>query len=126
MRTYVYKHFDKKGTLLYVGIADDVQKRTAQHLKRSPWAASIASTTSKPYGTRIKAAIAELQAIDREKPLYNVIPGRERRRKIEHPVMMTTRVPAQLLKRVVAACETKKIRRSVFVRQALENMLTDA
>lgn len=123
-QTYVYRHFDKKGILLYVGIATNVAMRTSGHRLKSPWAKEIHSTTSKPYKTRMKAAIAELQAIDREKPLHNVVPGTERRRKFEDLIMISVRIPATLMQRTLLACKQSKMNKSAFVRSALEKALT--
>lgn len=122
MQTYLYRHFNKAGALLYIGIATDVERRTKQH-KSSVWGASITRTTIKTYSTRIKAAIAELQAIEKERPLHNVMPGDERRTKLANAVMFSTRVPKELLEQIYALCRKRGISRSDFIRAALEKAL---
>lgn len=125
MKTSLYRHFDKNGELLYIGMAGDVEIRTKQH-KRSVRGARIASTTIKVYATRIKAAIAELQAIDKERPHHNVMPGDEKRRRLRNAVMFSSRVPKELIEQVNAICEKRGLSRSDFIRTALEKALTTA
>lgn len=125
MQTYLYRHFDKSNALLYIGIATDVERRTKQH-SRSVWGAEIASTVIKTYPTRIKAAIAELRAIEKERPRHNVMPGDERRTKLTNGVMFSSRVPKALIEQVNAVCAKRGISRSDFVRVALERGLKSA
>ena len=121
--TFLYRHFDKKGRLLYVGITANLASRTTAHMKRSQWAKDIARTTSELFPTRIKAAIAELQAIDKEKPIYNLTYSRERKTKIDDAVMFSARIPAELLRKIDAACKKEKMIRSDYMRRLLEKVL---
>lgn len=118
--TYLYRHFDKKERLLYVGITANLASRTAAHMKRSQWAKDVSRTTSESFPTRIKAAIAELQAIDREKPVYNLTYSRERKTKIDDAVMFSARVPAEIVRKIDVICKKEKIMRSDYIRRLLE------
>ena len=70
-RTNLYRHFDADGVLLYVGISFNALKRTSEHMKCSPWAGDIKRIEIDEFATRKSAMIAETDAIQAEKPLYN-------------------------------------------------------
>jgi hypothetical protein len=96
--TYLYRHFDAEGRLLYVGISLSAVHRLAQH-RASAWFASIATVTIETFPSRAGAAEAERLAIQTEGPLHNIkierdeaapsMSGRNRRRIIR--VLMTGR-----------------------------------
>jgi predicted DNA-binding transcriptional regulator AlpA len=69
----LYRHFDKDGVLLYVGISLSAIARLAEHRNTSHWFWSIAKTEVAAYATRASALKAERITILREKPLHNVI-----------------------------------------------------
>lgn len=71
-KTYLYRHYDKAGLLLYVGISLSAVKRLAQHRAASNWFPQIAKVTIEAFDTRADALVAERVAIDRECPVYNV------------------------------------------------------
>lgn len=70
MKAYVYRHFDKEGKLLYVGLSNSHLARLASH-KRSAWFQKIKTVTVDGFETRKDAGIAEQVAIKSEKPIYN-------------------------------------------------------
>lgn len=73
-RTALYRHYDKDGVLLYVGISMRVMERLSQHTQdtnRSYWFDQIAIQTIEWFETRAEAIEAERWAIINEKPLYN-------------------------------------------------------
>lgn len=70
-RTALYRHFDASGALLYVGISNQLGRRTDHHLKSSPWADQIASIAIEWHETRDAAELAERSAISYQKPLQN-------------------------------------------------------
>ena len=70
-RYALYRHFDKDGALLYVGISRSAAARLAQHSK-SPWDHLIARVDVESLDTRQAALKAERKAITTEKPIYNV------------------------------------------------------
>lgn len=68
---FVYRHFDKEGRLLYVGMSLSAVERLHQHMKDSPWAAEIATITVDRYDDKGEAQNAETTAIIMERPLWN-------------------------------------------------------
>lgn len=70
-KTALYRHFDKDGQLLYVGISLSHVARLAQHRDGSPWYEDIAHVTIEWHKTRVEAELAETKAIGREAPKYN-------------------------------------------------------
>lgn len=72
-RTFLYRHFNEAGDLLYVGISLCVVSRLSQHVDGSPWAAEIANITITHFPTRPEALAAEAAAILTENPKYNVV-----------------------------------------------------
>ena len=78
-RTAVYRHIRPDGTLLYVGITDNLARRWAQHLALSPWADGSVRVTAHWVETRAEAKALEAEAIGGELPLHNVqfIPHQE-------------------------------------------------
>jgi predicted GIY-YIG superfamily endonuclease len=79
MRTALYRHFDRHGTLLYVGIARDVARRSSKHDANADWADLIVRIDVEHHDTRELALAAEARAIKAEHPVYN-IRGQERPR----------------------------------------------
>lgn len=69
--TYLYRHYDKNGMLLYVGVSQSFVQRTKQHLRLSHWSDDIATIKIERFETRDAAFWAEVDAIATEKPLYN-------------------------------------------------------
>ena len=70
--TWVYKYYDRCGTLLYVGASNFPMNRRREILKYS-WGNKIVSVTMRLYPTRRGALIAEKRAIHNEKPKFNII-----------------------------------------------------
>ena len=79
-RTAVYRHIGPDGTLLYVGMTDNLARRWAQHLALSPWVDGSVRVTAHWVETRAEAKLLEAEAIERELPRHNVqfIPHQER------------------------------------------------
>lgn len=78
--TQLYRHFDTKGLLLYVGISLRAIHRQHEHAKSKDWFAKIANITIEEFPDRDSAIEAEKKAIIHERPLYNVVhngPGRD-------------------------------------------------
>ena len=69
--TALYRLYDDGGVLLYVGIADDLRKRFAQHKAEKLWWPEVTRKTVTWYGTRTKAFCAEDIAIKTEYPVFN-------------------------------------------------------
>ncbi len=80
--THLYRHFDKNGALLYVGISLSAVARLSQHRSRSNWFDSIARVEIEAFPTREAALKAERRAITEESPAFNVA-GKKARRDFE-------------------------------------------
>ena len=70
-RTALYRHFDASGALLYVGISNKPDDRTAMHMKASPWRNDVSKVTIDWLGDRRSALAAEAAAIQSEGPKHN-------------------------------------------------------
>jgi hypothetical protein len=73
VETSLYRHFDRGGILLYVGIAIDPIKRLYSHSSVSHWYDQIDTIKIERYPSREAARAAELAAIRDEKPLHNIV-----------------------------------------------------
>lgn len=71
--TYLYRHFDGSGALLYVGISLSALTRLQQHNQCSHWFADIRSITIEKFDSREAAVAAETRAIQNESPAYNIM-----------------------------------------------------
>ena len=69
----LYRHFDKDGALLYVGISLRWTDRTKGHQCGSSWFSEVASITLHHFETLKEALAAEKVAIMDENPLCNVM-----------------------------------------------------
>lgn len=71
--TQLYRHFDAQGRLLYVGISLSTVARLTQHRNSSDWYSQISRVEIQKFDTRAEAEGAEWEAIQKEKPIHNVI-----------------------------------------------------
>lgn len=69
----VYRAFDVKGRLLYVGLSTDVPQRFHQHATSSLWWGQAERVDLTHYATLEEARSAELAAIKAEVPAYNLM-----------------------------------------------------
>lgn len=71
----VYRVFNPQGELLYIGLSVNPPHRFKAHRRHSAWwaQADLTRTTMVWYDTRPEAARAELEAIAREKPRFNIV-----------------------------------------------------
>ena len=69
--TELYRHFDARGVLLYIGISYSTGIRLAQHRAESEWGRKIARVEIEYFPTRAEAKMAEDTAIGIENPKYN-------------------------------------------------------
>ena len=72
MMQCLYRHFDKDGQLLYVGISLSAIQRLAQHREASSWFNEITKVTIEHYETREEVVRVERETIQRENPKYNI------------------------------------------------------
>lgn len=70
-RTALYRFFDARGTLLYLGITHDVDQRWTSHARFQPWWLDVAKKTVEWHDTRPAAKALEDKAMQQEKPLYD-------------------------------------------------------
>jgi len=87
----LYRHFDKDGQLLYVGISFGAIARLQAHKRDADWFDNIARVEIQKFRTMEAAKKAERKAIQREKPIHN------RHRYIEKP---KKKVRKEVVKRV--------------------------
>lgn len=72
MKSYVlYRHFDRQGKLLYVGITCDPSRRLSQY-QRARWFAALRAVSLEKCKTKEEALEQEARAIRLEHPLYNI------------------------------------------------------
>lgn len=72
-KTDLYRHFDKEGNLLYVGISLSAMGRLVSHKRDANWFDDIASVTIEKFKTRSAAEKAERKAIQNEIPKHNTM-----------------------------------------------------
>ena len=67
----LYRHFNKAGELLYVGISLNSAARLTSHANSSGWFSEISTMTVQQFPSRAEALAAENFAVQTEKPKYN-------------------------------------------------------
>lgn len=72
VETGLYRFFDTTGALLYVGIANDPWTRWSSHAGDKRWWGEVELKTIDWFTTRGEAEQAEIAAIVKERPRYNV------------------------------------------------------
>lgn len=73
MKTSLYRHYDCRANILYIGISHNFSNRLDQHEQASEWYDQIAWVKVEHYESREQALIAEKKAILDEKPPFNMI-----------------------------------------------------
>jgi predicted GIY-YIG superfamily endonuclease len=71
-KTYLYRHYDEAGSLLYIGISLNAYARFAQHKAGADWPKLAVRMETEVFGTRDEAHAAERKAILTENPLFNL------------------------------------------------------
>jgi hypothetical protein len=69
--TELYRHFDAKGVLLYVGISLSAVERLRQHRAAFNWFGQIVRVDIEVFPSRKEAVAAERRAVKAENPKYN-------------------------------------------------------
>ena len=69
----LYRFFDNKYQLLYVGISSNFFSRVGQHLDDKHWFHLCAYSTFEHFATRTEVLKAEKRAIKAEMPLFNIV-----------------------------------------------------
>lgn len=68
----VYRFYDARERLLYVGISNDPRRRWAEHALTKPWYPQVRHQAVTWYGSEKKARAVEARAIRRDRPAFNV------------------------------------------------------
>lgn len=89
--TYLYRLLDNEARLLYIGITNAPIHRLFEHLEEKPWAPQICWQNVKRFNSREEAEEAERQAIQSEKPLYNIVFNDEDRANEVRSFMLVSR-----------------------------------
>ena len=98
-QTELYRHYDKDGLLLYVGISLSALNRLSQHKTQSRWFIKIDTVKVTHYTSRKAALAAEKRAIKSEKPKYNKTYGTYR---TVEPKQLVEKTRSDLLNRIVS------------------------
>jgi predicted GIY-YIG superfamily endonuclease len=69
--TTLYRLFDVRGSLLYVGISGTTISRLNQHAADKEWFSEVVQVICEHFPSRSEAAAAELRAIRTEMPVFN-------------------------------------------------------
>lgn len=70
-RTAIYRVYDARGRLLYVGISSNPMARWRAHATTKSWWGEVAKTKVRWHRTRTSAEAAEVKAIKEEFPRFN-------------------------------------------------------
>lgn len=71
-RTALYRFYDTRETLLYVGITNDPWRRWRQHVAQKPWYPQVKHQAITWYDTEPQARKAEKRPIRTEAPAFNI------------------------------------------------------
>lgn len=71
-RHALYRFYDSRENLLYVGISGDPWRRWREHVATQPWYPQVAHWAGTWYASEELAAAAEIRAIRSERPRFNV------------------------------------------------------
>jgi excinuclease UvrABC nuclease subunit len=72
-KTAIYKHKNKNGEIIYVGISNNAHNRSARHLSTSEWREEIDSIDVQWMPNRLIAEIKEIELIKELRPKHNVM-----------------------------------------------------
>jgi prevent-host-death family protein len=72
-RTAVYWLYDRRGALLYVGLARDPRARWRQHAETKAWWDSVELREVEWFATLLDAQAAESRSIREDKPIHNFL-----------------------------------------------------
>jgi predicted GIY-YIG superfamily endonuclease len=67
----LYRYFDSRRWLLYVGISGDLARRDGTHISRSRWMQFTARSSVERHKTLEGVKEAERTAIESERPIFN-------------------------------------------------------
>lgn len=70
--TWVYRCYCEHRSLLYVGVARDIDRRLAQHAATKPWWTDVDEVLGDLYQTRRAALRVEAHCIKYDRPQHNI------------------------------------------------------
>lgn len=74
---YIYRLYDSKDSLLYLGITNDTDRRIREHRQNADWFYQVARTDIRRFDcTRKNVELEEVSAIKREQPKFNIMHNR--------------------------------------------------
>lgn len=134
MTVQLYKHYNVKGVLLYVGVSRHAGHRFSEHKINSIWAALSVRMVVEMYPDRLSASIAELEAVQKEKPLYNkhhlerkraikAPQVLERPRRDEETSMVSARISVSVIEKMNTMCLRTELSRSQLIETALKKFM---
>ena len=71
-KTAIYKHKNKDGEIIYVGISNNAHNRAARHLSTSEWREEIDSIDVQWMPNRLIAEVKEIELIKELRPKHNI------------------------------------------------------
>lgn len=74
----LYRFFDARGNLLYIGLTVGAAQRFADHRRHKDWWPLVARIDVEHFPDRPSVVTAERAAIETEWPRYNIVHGRGR------------------------------------------------
>jgi len=129
---YLYKQFDKCGTLLYVGRTCDWRVRTYDHRQFSEWWRRVTRIEIESFEDITSAIKAEKLAIQSEKPVCNTIHNQKKIPHIRAPNSKNVHTPKFFLKKYRAGESVAELalrygvtprRISLLIRQAMREQV---
>ncbi|MCE7081201.1 GIY-YIG nuclease family protein [Streptomyces sp. ST2-7A] len=72
-RTAVYRIYDRRDRLLYIGVAVKPEQRIQRHNSTAAWWMLARTQSVEWFATRAEAELQEMRAVRREGPLYNSV-----------------------------------------------------
>jgi len=71
---YIYRFYDNKDSLLYLGITNDTDRRIREHKQNADWFYQVVRTDIRRFDcSRKNLEIEEVSAIKREQPRFNIL-----------------------------------------------------
>lgn len=75
---YLYRIYGRAGTLLYIGISVDPNRRIQEHHRDQPWSWRIHHVEVQKFPSVAQAMAMEKKEILTKRPKYNVVHNRRR------------------------------------------------
>lgn len=98
---HLYRHFNRDGDLLYVGVSLSAIQRLGQHAEHSHWYSSISRVEIENFETREEVLAAERRAIIEENPRHNLKRPREEKKRATEAQRQIEESRTELMRRLV-------------------------